>query len=69
MREQKRKGRKKTYRNKPETINKMAIRTYILIITLNVKGLKAPTKSDAHTHTHTVGCYSAHLQKNKYHWQ
>ena len=47
----------------------MSIRTYILIITLNVKGLKAPTKSDAHTHTHTVGCYSAHLQKNKYHWQ
>ena len=37
MREQKRKGRKKTYRNKPETINKMAIRTYISIITLNKK--------------------------------
>ena len=39
-REQKRKGRKKTYENKSQTINKMAIRTYILIITLNVNGKK-----------------------------
>ena len=45
-REQKRKGRKKTYKNKSKTINKMAIRTYILTITLNVliNGLNAPTK-------------------------
>ena len=43
-REQKRKGRKKTYKNKPKTIRKMAIGTYILIITLNVNGLNAPTK-------------------------
>ena len=35
-REQKRKGRKKTYKNKSKTINKMAVRTYILIITLNI---------------------------------
>ena len=51
--EQKRKGRKKTDSNKPEAINKMAIRTYIWIITLNVKGLNAPNKSDTHTHTHS----------------
>ena len=42
--EQKRKGRKKTYKNKCKTINKMAVRTYISIITLNVNGLNAPTK-------------------------
>ena len=35
---------KKTYKNKFETINKMAIRTHILIITLNVNGLSAPNK-------------------------
>ena len=30
--------------NKPETIKKMELGTYILIITLNVNGLNAPTK-------------------------
>ena len=34
----------KTYKNKPKTMNKMAIRTYISIITLNVNGLNAPMK-------------------------
>ena len=34
-REQKRKGRKRTYNNKLKTIKKMAIGTYISIITLN----------------------------------
>ena len=29
----------------------MAIRTYILIITLNVNRLNDPTKSDTHTHS------------------
>ena len=43
-REQKRKGRKKMYKNKSKTINKMAIRTYTSIITLNVNGLNAATK-------------------------
>ena len=43
-REQKRKRRKKTYKNKFKTINNMTIRTYILIITLNVNGLNTPTK-------------------------
>ena len=38
------KGRKKTNKNKSKAINKMAIRTYISIITLNVNGLNAPTK-------------------------
>ena len=42
--EQKRKGRKKTYKNKPERIKKMAIRTYISIITLNINRLNTPTK-------------------------
>ena len=39
-----RKRRKKTYKNKPKTIKKKVIGTYILIITLNVSRLKAPTK-------------------------
>ena len=39
-----RRGGKKTYKNKSNTINKMAIRTYISIITLNVNRLNAPTK-------------------------
>ena len=43
-RKQKRKGRKKTYKNKSKTSNKMAIRTYILVITINVNGLNAQTK-------------------------
>ena len=43
-REQKPKGRKKTYKNKSKTIKKMAIETYISIITKNVNGLNVPTK-------------------------
>ena len=34
-----------TYENNSKTINKMAIITYILIITLNVNDPNAPTKS------------------------
>ena len=34
----------KTYNNKPKAIKKIIIGTYISIITLNVKGLNAPTK-------------------------
>ena len=34
----------KTYNNKPETIKKMVIETCILKITLNIRGLNAPTK-------------------------
>ena len=34
----------KAYRNKPQTIKKMAVQTQISIITLNVNGLNAPTK-------------------------
>ena len=37
------KGRKKTYKNNSTTINKMAIRTYISIITLCVNRLNTPT--------------------------
>ena len=37
-------GKKKTYKNKPKTIKKMAIVTYILITTLNINGLNTPTK-------------------------
>ena len=36
------KGRKKTYQHKTKTINKIAIRLDISIITLNVNGLNAP---------------------------
>ena len=36
---------KKTYKDKSKTINKIAVKTYILIITLNVNGLNAPTKT------------------------
>ena len=35
---------KKDLQNQPQTIKKMAIGTYISIITLNVNGLNAPTK-------------------------
>ena len=35
---------KKTYKNKSKAINKMAIRTNISIITLNVSRLNGPTK-------------------------
>ena len=35
---------KRTYKNKPKTIKKMVIRTYISIITVNVNGLNAPAK-------------------------
>jgi len=36
--------KKKIYKNKLQTIKKMAIGTYILIITLYVNGLSAPSK-------------------------
>jgi len=36
--------KKKIYKNKPQTIKKMTIGTYILIITLYVNGLSAPSK-------------------------
>ena len=36
--------KKKDQQNKYKTINKMAINTYVSIITLNVNGLNAPTK-------------------------
>ena len=36
--------KEKTYKNKPKTIKKMVIGTHILIITLNVNVLNAPTK-------------------------
>ena len=36
--------KEKTYNNQPKTIKKMVIGTYILIITLKVNRLNAPTK-------------------------
>jgi len=39
------KGRKKSNNNKAKTVNKMAIRTKISIITLNVNGLTASIKT------------------------
>ena len=44
MREQEKKERKKSNKNKSKAMDKMAIRTYISIITLNVNGLNTPTK-------------------------
>ena len=44
IKSQKKKGRKISAKNKSKTINKMAIRTHILIITLNINGINAPTK-------------------------
>ena len=38
------KEKKKIYKIKPQTTKKMAVGTYISIITLNVKGLNVPTK-------------------------
>ena len=38
------KRKKKDLQNQPQTIKKMAIGTYMSIITLNVNGLNAPTK-------------------------
>ena len=42
--QKKKRGRKKTYKNKSKTMNKMAIRIYVSIINENVNGLNAPTK-------------------------
>ena len=36
--------KEKTYNNKPKTVKKMVIGTYISIITLNVNGLNAPAR-------------------------
>ena len=36
--------KKKDLQNQPQAIRKMAIRTYVSTITLNVNGLNAPTK-------------------------
>ena len=38
-------GKKKRYENKPQTTKKMAIGTYISIITLNVNVINAPNKN------------------------
>ena len=40
---QRRKG-KKYYKHNHQTVHKMAIRTYISIITLNINGINAPIK-------------------------
>ena len=55
------KFQEKTYQNKFKIINKMAMRTYISIITLNVNRLNAPAKRhgwlNRHqnmTHIHTI---------------
>ena len=37
-------GEKKTYKNKSKTVNKMAVRSYISIISLNVNELNVSTK-------------------------
>ena len=42
--DKKRREQGETYNTKSKTINKMAIGTYLLIITLNANGLNAPNK-------------------------
>ena len=42
---QKEEGGKKTYKNKPQTIKKMATGIHTLIVILNVNRINAPTKS------------------------
>ena len=42
---QKKKIEEKNLQNQPQTIKKMAIGTYISIITVNVNGLNSPTKT------------------------
>ena len=41
---QKTQGKENNFKNKPKTFKKMVIGSHILIITLNVNGLNAPTK-------------------------
>ena len=55
--------KKRTYNNKPKTIKKMAIGTYILIITLNVNGLKAPTRHRLAEWIQKQGLYICCLQE------
>ena len=43
------KEKKTIYKNQPQTIKKMAIRTYMSIITLNVNGLNAPMHQKTQT--------------------
>ena len=43
-REQEKRRSKKSNKNKSKRVNKMAVRTYISVITLNVNGLYVPTK-------------------------
>jgi len=40
-------GPEKTYKNNQNTINKMAVNTYLSMITLNGNGLNAPIKRNA----------------------
>ena len=60
--EYKEKERKETYKNKSKTINKMAIRTYISIITLNVHELNAATKR----HTLAEQIYAVYKRPTSY---
>ena len=64
MREEKKRGRgeTKTYKNKSKRVDKMAVSIYILIITLKVTGLNAPTKdidwlNGYKNKTHTYAIY------------
>ena len=43
-REETKRRTEKNYKNNQKTSNKMAISTYLLVITLNVNGLNAPIK-------------------------
>ena len=45
-REQEKKGTERNYKNRQKIVNKIEIRTYISIFTLNVNGLNSPIKRD-----------------------
>ena len=44
VQEKKKKGTQKNYKNNQKRINKVAICTYLSIVTVNVNGLNAPTE-------------------------
>ena len=50
----------KTYKNKPNTIKKKPIGTYVSIITLNVNRLNAPTKRQTDGYKNKIHIYAAY---------
>ena len=57
----KHKRRKRPTKNKPKTIKKIVIGSHILIISLNVNRLNAPTKRQMAEQMKTCACMHFHL--------